>query len=322
MVEAFAGRRGLLPRGPTVAPEGRFVKIEDDPLCERHLLCRVSGPKIQFDRLGGAERKQRKSSEMADVDVLLPIRNPNPQWLHDSLASVENQVGVNARLVAVLHPDDDHLREQIQRMKVSNVVISAPREGNLADALNVGLGECVTALVARMDADDICEPTRLVRQCEFMDNNPDCGVLASSVTIIDASGRRIGTRPAPSSPDSLERLMRWKCAIMHPSVMFRRQLVLSLGGYSAAAEQAEDYELWLRVLAHSEIEALAEPLVSYRVHQGQQSVSKAIPRDASATVLRSRLELATARGDSLFAARSRHAVWNARQGIRRVKRPH
>jgi hypothetical protein len=57
--------------------------------------------------------------------------------------------------------------------------------------------------------------------------------------------------------------------------MMRRKNVLHLGGYrDIAGLCAQDYDLWLRLAEHGEIANLAEPLLRYRVHEKQISVSK------------------------------------------------
>lgn len=255
---------------------------------------------------------------VADVDVLMPIRNPNPLWLREALASVEAQRGVDARLVAVLHPDDQDLRNEISRLDMPTEIVFAPAMGNISDALNVGLAACSAPLIARLDADDVAEPTRLVRQWEEINKHPDCAVLASAVTLIDSSGKPLGIRTTPTTPDGIERRMKWKCAIAHPSVLFRRDVVTSLGGYNPTTECSEDYELWLRILMTHNIRAIPDPLVWYRIHKNQLTSGRPVSRPASQAVLQARLELAIARGDRTFAARARHGVWAARQGMRRL----
>jgi hypothetical protein len=59
---------------------------------------------------------------------------------------------------------------------------------------------------------------------------------------------------------------------VHPSVMFRKHVVLAAGGYSLAARHAEDYDLWLRLSDHHKIANLLEQLVSYRMHRNQVSI--------------------------------------------------
>jgi GT2 family glycosyltransferase len=53
--------------------------------------------------------------------------------------------------------------------------------------------------------------------------------------------------------------------------MFKRNDILKLGGYRTFFENAEDYDLWLRVRDSGSVVSVLEPLTFYRVHPGQIS---------------------------------------------------
>jgi hypothetical protein len=54
--------------------------------------------------------------------------------------------------------------------------------------------------------------------------------------------------------------------IYHPAVMFRRQIVMGLGGYDDKMVEAEDLDLFLRLAEVGQIINLPEPLLKYREH--------------------------------------------------------
>jgi glycosyltransferase involved in cell wall biosynthesis len=58
-------------------------------------------------------------------------------------------------------------------------VLPSPGRGLVA-ALNAGLAECRTPLVARMDGDDISHPRRLELQVALLDAEPGVGLVASA----------------------------------------------------------------------------------------------------------------------------------------------
>lgn len=257
---------------------------------------------------------------MHDVDVLLPIRSPRVEWLKSTLRSIGAQEDCDLRIVAVLHPDDEAVMDLLATCSRPCVIVWAPRDGNLADALNTGLDACTAEFVARIDADDLAEPRRIASQLNALRGDPNCVALGSWATIIDESDLAIGTREVPTRAEATLAQMRWKCAVMHPSVTFRREAVMASGGYQPLAENVEDYELWLRLLRMGTIRSLDEPLLRYRVHVNQVTQTRSISGAASAAVLAARLELARDRGESLWAVRMRHAVWSARQVSRRWRR--
>src|SRR5271157_6087686 len=60
--------------------------------------------------------------------------------------------------------------------KLPLVLVSLAKNAGLGTALAEGLRHCCSELVARMDTDDICPPTRLEMQVSFMRQHPDCSV--------------------------------------------------------------------------------------------------------------------------------------------------
>lgn len=212
------------------------------------------------------------------------------------------------------------MSDLINSFSFSATVLSAPEEGNLSDTLNAGLAHCTAPFVARIDQDDIAEPSRLARQCAELNRDSNCVVLGSNATLIDESGQVIGERLLPESADDVLRMMRWKAAVMHPTVTFRTESIRAAGGYSPVAANVEDYDLWLRALRHGTIRSLPDKLLRYRLHGNQMTQTKKISKASARVVRDSRLALARARGESVLAARFRQGVWAAKQTGRRWTR--
>lgn len=167
-------------------------------------------------------------------------------------------------------------------------VLEMPRNSGAFAAANAGLLRARAPLVARMDSDDISVPHRLAAQKRFMDANPDCILLSSGFHEIDGSGRILRTIHRPRDAVQTAWIGRFHYPLRHPATMFRR---LGPGGepmrYSEAARAAMDYEFYARARRLGKVVSLAEPLLSYRVH------------DKSITATRRRQQLAVASSISL-----------------------
>jgi hypothetical protein len=155
----------------------------------------------------------------------------------------------------------------------------------VARALNHGLLMCTGALIARMDADDVCEPGRLAAQAAYLAARPDVDLVGAAVEVVvtrekgveDAPGAGLATRTARSDdagvdPRTLPRVLVLPChpavlawemwfhaALAHPTVMARRGFFMADGRGALAAPalmrpyptnyaHAEDYGLWLQAL--------------------------------------------------------------------------
>lgn len=137
----------------------------------------------------------------------------------------------------------------------------------LAHALNIGIDNAAYDYIARMDTDDIAWPDRLEKQLNYLQEN-DLDLVGCGARLIDANGKVIGTRQPPRG-ERLGTLLNYKNVFMHPTIIARKSLFISAGGYSGL--YAEDYGLWLR-LRHLGVrwDNMEETLLDYRVHRTTQ----------------------------------------------------
>ena len=207
------------------------------------------------------------------VTWLLPVLN-GAAFLHDTLQSLEAQSLPGQPVLAWDNGSADATIEILRSF------IPARIPGRIIADQPLPLGDCLARLVdtadtefcARIDADDIAEPTRLAHQLEALVQNPGWAAVGSSARIIDSTGALTGEAyPAPTDwPDIVGELL-YGCPLIHPSVLFRREAIRLSGNYRhglpGATGWAEDLDLWQRVVAHGlRLGNLPEPLLRYRVH--------------------------------------------------------
>ena len=150
-------------------------------------------------------------------------------------------------------------------------LVSRPNTG-LVLALNEGLRLAGGKFIARMDADDISLPERFARQLAAFRANGRLVAVGGSFTCIDAAGRRLIRFPQPTDDSTIQQLLiHGHCPLSHPTVMMRRGVVLSVGGYDPHHATAEDLDLWLRLAEVGELGNVPEVVLEYRLHAASQS---------------------------------------------------
>ena len=114
-----------------------------------------------------------------------------------------------------------------------------------------------------MDEDDISFPTRLEKQVQFLDKNPEVGICGAWIEIF-GNPHGNGVRDYPSDHETIKASMAFFNPMAHPTVMMRREL---LSKYNLRYERllSEDYDLWERSSFHFELHNLPEVLLNYRV---------------------------------------------------------
>eukprot|EP00986_Skeletonema_menzelii_P014693 scaffold10026_cov187-Skeletonema_menzelii.AAC.3 len=185
-----------------------------------------------------------------------------------------------------------------------DVVSSGP---GVASALNTGLEHCRSNLVARMDADDVSAPGRLISQLTFMRVNPSVNVVGASAVIFSTKDGQINRdcsilpycSDAPRGgnqchivrtslpvldPGFMSWTMLFTCTITHPTVMFRKSAIERIGGYDESINCAEDYDLWLRLLGEDCRSILCLPFVGvwHRKHNHSHSVTNSLEQKKEA----------------------------------------
>ena len=212
------------------------------------------------------------------VSVVMPVYN-GERFLAEAVESVLGQTYANFELVAVDDASTDASGRILDRYRDPRVrVLKNDRNLGGARSANRGIAEARGVYVARLDQDDVSLPRRLEKQVEFLERHPDIAVVGTWAEIIDEQGREIGHRRfATESADLREALLRF-CALVHSSVMFRRDPVMAAGSYgtSALGRHCRDYELWLRLSETLRLANLPEVLVKYRVHPEQMSAERVL----------------------------------------------
>jgi len=225
------------------------------------------------------------------LSVVLPAYNAEA-YLEPAVRSVLQQSFREFELIVIDDGSTDRTGDLLGNFDDRRLrVIRHGRNAGLIAGLNEGIGASRGRYIARMDADDICEPSRFQRQIDCLETNPEIGVLGTAIRVIDEQGRPGAAFVMPVTPTDVEWAMPILCPLAHPSVMMRTELVKRAEGYSPAALHAEDYDLWCRLSRLTQVANLREPLVSVRKHAA--SVTSALRHahlDAAAMVAKAEVD--------------------------------
>lgn len=148
-------------------------------------------------------------------------------------------------------------------------VIMKTTNTGLAESLNMIIENTEHEFIARMDADDKCEPDRLEKQFEFMINNNHVDVCGCAVKIF---GDGDGFRHYPSSHEACFQYFRFRDPISHPTAFFRRRFFEKVGLYDVRLNKDQDTDLWARAFEKGAVLAnLQAVLLQFRVTNAQMA---------------------------------------------------
>ncbi len=222
---------------------------------------------------------------LPEITVLMPIWNADPDYLVEAIDSVFAQDFDRWELVIVEDPSDRISKAIINEYEDQRIrYFLQPDRSSLVEQLNRGLAEARANIIARLDADDVCESNRLSSQFEFLERHPEIDLVGCQLTIIDERGERYAERDYPVDSRRVSMGMQFRNAIAHPAATFRKQPVLELGGYDGNFRHVEDYELWLRMIKNgSQLSNLPTRLLRYR-HHSEQVKSVSLKNQLRATI--------------------------------------
>lgn len=141
-------------------------------------------------------------------------------------------------------------------------------------SLNKGLLIAKGKYIARFDQDDVNLPLRLEQQVKEFENKPELTILCSWEHTIDHEGKRIidHTGMLPNYGYFIGKILLGLCPVWHPSVMFKKDMILDMNGYDTFYGPAEDYELWSRIaIKRLNAEIVPKFHLLQRVHTNRQS---------------------------------------------------
>lgn len=210
------------------------------------------------------------------VTILMPVHN-EARYLGEAIRSILDQDFEPWTLWILDDGSTDTTRKVADRYRAQDgrieVYGNAENLGR-AKTLNLALARVTTELCARHDGDDRSLPDRLSKQVQLLDVRPEVGLCSTFTRLIDAHGNGLRIGRYPTGSDELRQAMMSANCISHGAAMFRTALIRKVGAYRDLFRHAEDYDLWLRMMAHCDLEVIAEALYESRMPTRPASQSR------------------------------------------------
>jgi GT2 family glycosyltransferase len=210
------------------------------------------------------------------VSIVLPTFN-RLKYLRPAVDSVLAQSFTDWELIIADDGSDEETRAYLGTLATQDRVdvLWLSHTGWPAVVRNAALREARGEFVAFLDSDDVWLPSKLEMQVRSLRRHGARRWSCTGFTNVDAAGRprpsrneRSGRDPGWPSPEGwiVEQLLKMEAIIPLPTVLACRSLVEHVGGFDESLYVCEDYDLWLRLAARSEIDVVRESLVLVRRH--------------------------------------------------------
>jgi len=185
--------------------------------------------------------------------VLLSVyKSEKPEWLSIALDSMFAQTIKPAEVVLVEDgPLTNELYAVIEHYKqdYASTFKSVPLEKNqgLGLALQQGVLACSCEYIARMDTDDYSVPTRIEEEFNVMFEKKVDMVGSIIYEFVGSVDNVVSRRILPETSDEIYKFAKKRTPIAHPSVLFKKRLVVACGNYEDCY-LAEDFAIFVNLL--------------------------------------------------------------------------
>jgi glycosyltransferase involved in cell wall biosynthesis len=202
------------------------------------------------------------------LSVILPVFNGMP-YLRDAIQSLLNQSFQDFVIIVIDNGSNDATGKYIQSLKNDKIEYHKLKEKNLVKALNTGLKIAKSPFIARMDADDVVHPRRFENQINFFNSYKDISLIGTCGYYLSKNGRRKIKINCPLNHiDIIKSMLNSRYAIIHPSIMMKKDVFDQFGGYKEEFSDCEDFEFFLRIGGKIKFANLPEHLYYLRIRDG------------------------------------------------------
>jgi glycosyltransferase involved in cell wall biosynthesis len=203
------------------------------------------------------------------ISVLIPAYNVQI-YVEEAINSLLTQTYQDFEIVIVDDCSTDNTLSLLNTMAKKDgriKVFSKDKNSGIVDTLNYGLQFCKGQYIARMDADDIAHPDRLLLQINYLNEHEDVHIVGSSTMTISMDGEPRQISKVPIGRNKIDKTLKFFSPCFH-IWLARVSVYHMLNGYRALAP-AEDYDFLLRAVSHGfRIENIDQPLMKIRCRDG------------------------------------------------------
>lgn len=204
---------------------------------------------------------------MCMVSVIMSVYN-SEKYLKESIESILNQTYKDIEFIIINDGSEDNSLKIINSYNDKRIkIVNNYRNIGLISSLNKGIDIAKGKYIARMDSDDISAPNRLDIQVRYLERHEEISMVSSGVIMF--SNRFPFIKKIISVEKSNEELkceLIFKNRIFHPTVMFRKSVIISNNyKYNKSFEMCEDFGLWQLLSFHNKISVINDCLLKYRM---------------------------------------------------------
>lgn len=224
------------------------------------------------------------------VSVVMPVFN-GERFLAAAIESILAQTFTDFEFIIVDDGSHDRSPEIANSYAAGDDrirVIQLYANKGISSARNNAIAVARGKYFASMDSDDVSLPQRLQKQVYLLENQPKIDAVGTHALAVDSDLNDMYDLKPPAEH---ARIVWEKCMgtpFVHTSLMMRLRSIIAVGGYDETMRYSQDADLITRFLGRARFANIAERLLLYRLHSGQQTSNDNPKRRHDVRVMKTR----------------------------------
>ena len=203
------------------------------------------------------------------VSVIIPAYNAD-KYIERTIRSVLLQDYENIEIIIIDDGSTDNTATVVKKLvnEDKRLHYVHQRNGGVSSARNHGYKLSKGEYLAFLDADDVWLPENIRKKVEHLQNDPVTGLVHSDALLIDENDKPLDEIKKGKSGWILDDLLSWNgtCIPAPSSILVKREVVDTAGGFDTNLSTAADQEFFFRVAAKYKIGRVEEITWQYRMH--------------------------------------------------------
>ena len=221
-------------------------------------------------------------------------KKEKPQYLKLAIQSMIKQTVKADEFIIVkdgplTHELDSVIDNYVKRYPGLFTIIANETNLGLGPALRKGVEVARNDLIARMDSDDYCVPERCEKQLNLFAINNELGMVGTYESeFVDHIDNVVSIHKVPEKHEDIKKFMRRRCAVLHPTVIFKKSEVIRSGNYQDKSRFPvyEDYDLFARMIFDAGVQCYNIQESLYYIRTNEEFFERRGGKKYAKTVLR------------------------------------
>ena len=222
----------------------------------------------------------------ASVTVIVPAYGHGP-YIVASIESVLSQVPLPLEVIVINDSSPDDTAQRLQPLiDAGRITYRLQPNAGMAAARNTGAAMAKGDYLYFLDDDDLMIPGALRWMVQELDSHPQAAMVLGDMVIFEGEPPALASIGAPAEDVDPVPFVIFNQLGCPGQVLMRRAAFEAAGGFDASIWGADDWDLWLRLLAARPARVARRPVLSYRLHANNASRNVARMYESSLRVAR------------------------------------